>query len=308
MSDLTEHQELFGHRTVTADAVARFAELTGDYARIHVDQSLGEALPGGRGFAHGLLSASWALGALGLERPSAVGFGDPERVVTEYATRFHAPVTFGDSLAMSASSQPEDPARTDFTWFGLDAGVRTTGHVILGAIPDLDAEPWPEQAPEPPTHVGNLGAEAVMEHGPRGCRPIATVTESDVVAWCRHTAALDPLALDARFAAATAAGERTIPPMLSFCLGFSVWLRELLRWPMSGGGDTAGHLGDRWRLIAPARIGDTLDVRFHPERLRRTRSRPNQGVATFALQIVGARQRVILEGEVDLMLPMDAPG
>ncbi len=76
MSDPTPDPVLFGHRTVSADAVARFAELTGDYARIHVDQSLGEASPLGRGFAHGLLSGSWALGALGLERPDAVGFGD----------------------------------------------------------------------------------------------------------------------------------------------------------------------------------------------------------------------------------------
>ena len=71
---MTDDTTRIGSRTVTADAVATFAALTGDYSRIHVDHALGASAPGGRGFAHGLLSASWALGALTLyaqpERPS----------------------------------------------------------------------------------------------------------------------------------------------------------------------------------------------------------------------------------------------
>ena len=77
---------------------------------------------------------------------------------------------------------------------------------------------------------------------------------------------------------------------------------------MAGGEATAGHLGDRWRLIAPARIGDSVDVRFRPESLRRTRTRPEQGVATFALQVVAEQKRVVLEGEVDMMLQMGDDG
>ena len=95
--------------------------------------------------------------------------------------------------------------------------------------------------------------------------------------------------------------------MLCFCLGFSVWLRELMQLAMTGGESTAGHLGDRWRLVAPVHLGDTLEVRYRPLTLRRTRSRPSQGVATFGLQLVNQHEAVALEGEVDIMLAMREP-
>ena len=134
-----------------------------------------------------------------------------------------------------------------------------------------------------------------------------TLTESDVVAWVDFTGELNPLYVNAPFAGKALFGERTVPPMLCFCLGFAAWLRELLRVPMAEGGTSAGHLGDRWRFVAPVRIGDTLDVRHEPLSLRRTRSRPDQGVATFGLQLVNQRGELLQRGEVDIMLPMREP-
>ena len=41
------------------------------------------------------------------------------------------------------------------------------------------------------------------------------------------------------------------------------------------------NLGDRWELLAPVFPGDTLQVRHRAVALRRTRSRPTQGVLTY---------------------------
>jgi acyl dehydratase len=95
--------------------------------------------------------------------------------------------------------------------------------------------------------------------------------------------------------------------MLCFCLGFSRWLRELLRLPMGGSESSAGHLGDRWQVVAPVHIGDTLEVRYQPLSLRRTRSQPSRGVATFGLQLLNQREEVVQQGEVDMMLDMRDP-
>jgi acyl dehydratase len=137
---------------------------------------------------------------------------------------------------------------------------------------------------------------------------VRTLTETDVVNYVNFSGELNPLYKDARFAEQALFGERIAPPMLCFCLGFSAWLRELLRLPLVGGESSAGHLGDRWQFVAPVRLGDTLEVRYRPLALRRTRSQPTRGVATFGLQLVNQHEEVVQQGEVDMMLAMRAPG
>ena len=80
-----------------ANAVATFGALTGDYSRIHFDHELGRASPHGRGFAHGLLSASWALGGMTLEAPERLGCGEADAYLASFAVRFHDVVRFGDT-------------------------------------------------------------------------------------------------------------------------------------------------------------------------------------------------------------------
>ena len=99
-----------GHRTVTASAVATFGELTGDYSRIHFDHALGEASPYGRGFAHGLLSASWALGAMTLHTPERVGCGEPGAYVSGFEVMFRDVVRFGDTLSLQCEGGPSEGA------------------------------------------------------------------------------------------------------------------------------------------------------------------------------------------------------
>jgi acyl dehydratase len=305
---------------VTKDAVATFGALTGDYARIHFDHALGEASPYGSGFAHGLLSASWALGAMALYAPERVGCGEPEAHLSEFQVRFRDVVRFGDTLALQCKDAPSDGTaagweqrQSAFSFLNQDGVVVTSGTVAVSARKEWSAEElpgakarqqlWPGGRVELSGHA-TFSAEDLLEHGPRGSSPVRTLTEADVVGFVNFTGELNPLYLDAVFAERALFGRRIAPPHLCFCLGFSSWLRELLRLPADGGVQTAGHLGDRWQFVAPVFVGDTLEVRHKPLGVRRTRSDPSRGVMTYGLQLVNQRQEVVQQGEVDMMLAM----
>jgi acyl dehydratase len=312
---------LIGHRTVTEDAVATFGSLTGDYARIHFDHALGEASPYGRGFAHGLLSASWALGAMTLYAPERLGCGEAGAYVSGFEVKFRDVVRFGDTLALQCQDADSadtpsgwEPRSSEFIFLNQDGGAVTTGTVTAHvrdsaasaeALPSaVSAQPlWPGGRPEP-DGASRFTAEDLLDHGPRGASPVRTITEADAVGFANFTGELNPLYLDAVFAESALFGRRIAPPMLCFCLGFSSWLRELLRLPGDGSEQSAGHLGDRWQFVAPVFVGDTLEVRHKPLSVRRTRSQPSRGVMTYGLQLVNQRGEVVQQGEVDMMLEM----
>jgi len=85
-------------RIVTEDDVAKFADLTGDYDRLHTDKDFASQTPFGRPIAHGLLGLSFVAGIsstspamdtvafVGVSNSSflhPIYFGDREHVVTE---------------------------------------------------------------------------------------------------------------------------------------------------------------------------------------------------------------------------------
>lgn len=311
-----------GHRTVTADAVATFGQITGDYSRIHFDHELGQASPHGRGFAHGLLGAGWALGMLTLHAPERLGCGDPRAYLAGFRVRFHDVVGFGDTVALRWDDvRPDEHVAgweqrtSEFTLSDAESRTVASGAVEVrlsdsDALPRTTASeaPWPAEAWVPPEGPTVWAAEDVFENGPRGAAPVRTVTEADVVNYCTFTGEINPLYVNASFAERARFGERIAPPMLCFSLGFSVWLRELLRLPLGGDESSAGHLGDRWQFVAPVRLGDTLEVRHRPLALRKTLSQPTRGVATFGLQLVNQREEIVQQGEVDMMLSMRESG
>ena len=119
---------------MTKDAVATFGGLTGDYARIHFDHALGDASPHGRGFAHGLLSASWALGAMTLHAPERTGCGEPGAYPSSFRVRFDEVVRFGDTLALRCRDAAGDPAppgwetrQSEFELLNQEGRVATRG-------------------------------------------------------------------------------------------------------------------------------------------------------------------------------------
>ena len=267
--------------------------------------------PQGRGFAHGLLSASWALGAITRARPALTGGADPSRFVTAFEVRFADVVSFGATLAFRCEEDGADDTerRSTFECLSDDGRVVTTGAIELGSGEPRGAgdPPWQDEASELVAGGAAWGAEDFAERGPRGARPVRTITEADVVAWTGFTGDLDPRWLHAGFAASTPFRERTAPPMLAFCLGFSTWLEILLSMPLAGAQTSAGHLGDRWRFVGPIRIGDSLEVRYRPLGMRRTRSTPIRGIVTYGLQLLNQRGEVVQQGEVDLMMAVREP-
>ena len=320
---MPEATALLGQRTLTKEAVATFAALTGDYSRIHLDHLLGQSSPSGQGFAHGLLGASWALGAMTLYAPERVGCGEPTTYLSAYQVRFEHVVRFGDTLAFRFSDVPDEEevpsgGRTTsaFEVLNQDAMVATRGSVTRsGPLPDAVFDVasvagkvpavWPGGRWEAPDGASLTTAEDLLGHGPRGGLPVRTLTEADVVNFTGFTGELNPLYLDAVFAERALFGRRTVPPMLCFSLGFGVWLREFLRLRGGAGKSTsAGHLGDRWEFVSPVYVGDTLEVRHRPVSVRRTRTDPSRGVMTFGLQLVNQSEQVVQQAEVDMMLDM----
>ena len=211
-----------------------------------------------------------------------------------------------ESLAIKTKEELQlklEPALLDMLFFR--ANQEKDGKPLAGAAAEQPI--WPGGSWRLPPTPEVWTAEDVIERGPRGASPVRTVTEADVVNYVNFSGELNPLYVNVSFAEQALFGERIAPPMLCFCLGFSAWLRELLRLPLGGGESSAGHLGDRWQVVAPVRLGDTLEVRHQPVALRRTRSQPTRGIVTFGLQLVNQHEEVVQRGEVDMMLAMRSP-
>ena len=316
MNEADEAASPIGHRTVTDAAVMTFGCLTGDYARMHFDH----ATNGGPLIAHGLLSASWSLGALTLQAPERLAIGDPAAFLAGYRVRFERPVHVGDRFSLRwtegktacvdglASNARRD---TDFEILNQHGEATATGSVSV-CITSPDGTP--ADTPEPPSPLqvearaggsapAPLFAEDLLEFGPRGESLGRTVTLSDLVSYAGFTGELNPAYLNEEFARQGRFGARLTPPMWTFCLAFGDFLRDLLEAPLPSE-DFAGHLGDSWRFLAPVRVGDTVRTRYQPITCRASQSRPGQAIVEFALQLLNQRDEVVQDGRVAMMIPM----
>ena len=289
-----------GHRTVTDAAISTFGWLTGDYSRMHYDHHFAGSLPGGKPIAHGLLSASWALGMLRLHGPFAFS-DDPGRQLQRFEASFRQVVFVGDTLALRY--QHSDDAGLHFELLNQRGESVTTGSVVDGTR--ASAEPLPvlfEAQPQPVPVSTRVYYAEDMQSAALGAIPVRTLTETDVVNFASFTGDLDPLYLNREYAAMAPAGQRIVPPMLVFNLSFAAWLRALMRFPMPDDG-SAGHLADRWQVHQPLFIGDTLEVRYQVNSHRESRSRPGQAIVTFGLQMLNQRQQLVQSGEVLFLMP-----
>lgn len=309
---------LVGHRTVTHADITRFGALTGDYAAMHLDRGFGPASGMGGTIAHGLLSGAWSLGALAQHAPDRLALGDPRAYLAGYAVRFHRMVFVDDRFALRWA-ESEDPAvdglveagriDTRFEVLNQRDEVVTSGAVSVvtgsgGETPPMPAAPepleidttWSPEGASLPIH-----ADEMVERGPRGASLGRTVTEADCVNWTDFTGELDPAITNAPWAERSRFGGRIAPPMWVFCRAFGDYLRDLLRVSMPSTG-FAGHLGDRFRTIAPVHLGDTLRTRHRPVGFSRSRSRPEMGLVEFALEVVNQRDEIVQAGRVTMMM------
>lgn len=81
---------------ITAQMIDTFAEITGDYNPIHMDEAFAKTTPFGGRIAHGALSASFISAVLGNDLPG------PGAIFLELNLRFRKPAMIGDEVIARA--------------------------------------------------------------------------------------------------------------------------------------------------------------------------------------------------------------
>ena len=84
-------------RLVTDELVRAFAEVSGDYNPIHLDEDFAKGTRFGRRIAHGMLSGAFISAVLGYE------FGERKIVYLSQTLKFTAPVFIGDTVTTTAT-------------------------------------------------------------------------------------------------------------------------------------------------------------------------------------------------------------
>src|SRR3954447_1400496 len=95
--DLKVGDEFSKSRKVTDELVRRFAEVSGDFNPIHLDDEFAKTTRFGRRIAHGMLSGAFISAVLGYE------FKERKIVYLSQTMRFVAPVYLDDTVTASAT-------------------------------------------------------------------------------------------------------------------------------------------------------------------------------------------------------------
>lgn len=84
-------------RVVKEELVRKFAEVSGDYNPIHLDEEFAKTTRFGRRIAHGMLSGAFISAVLGYE------FKERKIVYLSQTMKFTAPVFIGDTVTATAT-------------------------------------------------------------------------------------------------------------------------------------------------------------------------------------------------------------
>ncbi len=84
-------------RLVTDELIRAFAELSGDFNPIHLDEEFAKQTQFGKRIAHGMLSGAFISAVLGYE------FSERKIVYLSQTMRFTAPVFIGDTVTVTAT-------------------------------------------------------------------------------------------------------------------------------------------------------------------------------------------------------------
>jgi acyl dehydratase len=84
-------------REVTDDVIRRFADVSGDFNRIHLDDEFAAKTRFGKRIAHGMLSGAFISAVLGSE------FRELSTIYLSQTMRFTAPVFLGDTVTTTAT-------------------------------------------------------------------------------------------------------------------------------------------------------------------------------------------------------------
>ena len=97
------------HVDITEERILRFAEASGDFNPLHIDEAYAQASPYRGRVAHGLLSASFVSAVVGtiLPGPGAIYLGQ--------TLSFHKPVRIGDRVTARVTVATIDPGSARVT-------------------------------------------------------------------------------------------------------------------------------------------------------------------------------------------------
>ena len=136
--------------------------------------------------------------------------------------------------------------------------------------------------------------------------PGRTITDADLVGFAGLTGDFSELHTSDVYAKRSQFGRRVAHGMLGLAYAHG------LMWARTGElRDTAvAFLGiNEWKFVGPVFVGDTIFVEYVISDLRDSRSRPNQAIATFDVEVVNQEGNVVQQGKKALLVsktPLDA--
>jgi acyl dehydratase len=129
--------------------------------------------------------------------------------------------------------------------------------------------------------------------------PGRTITDADVVGFAGLTGDYSELHTSEVYAANSQFGRRVAHGMLGLAFAHG------LMWARTGElRETAiAFLGiNDWKFVEPIFFGDTIFVNYRIAELRDSKSKPNQAIATFDVEIVDQNERVVQRGRKVLLV------
>ena len=114
-------------RLVTQDDIGRYAEASGDYNPIHVDEEYARATPFGGTIAHGMLVLAY------LSEMMAAAFGHDWLAGGRLKVRFRAPARPGDTLTVRAEPRRVRQVHSDRVFeYGIECANQKGETLVSG--------------------------------------------------------------------------------------------------------------------------------------------------------------------------------
>jgi len=129
--------------------------------------------------------------------------------------------------------------------------------------------------------------------------PGRTITDADLVAFAGLTGDYSELHTSDVYAKNSQFGRRVAHGMLGLAYAHG------LMWARTGElRETAiAFLGiSDWKFVAPVFVGDTIFVNYRIAELRDSKSRPDQAIATFDVELVNQDDRTVQQGRKALLV------
>jgi acyl dehydratase len=128
--------------------------------------------------------------------------------------------------------------------------------------------------------------------------PRVTITEGHILTYAGIAGDFSPVHMDELYAKTTSFGGRIAHGLMGLSLTDGLKVQSAFF-------KDGIALGWSWNFKGPLRIGDTLQLKFRVIDARRSKTRPDMGILTIAMELINQLGDVVQEGEHRLMVPRD---